>query len=214
MNATVRGQTRHGRWTHRPRVDRRRHRCLARPYFKLTHYPRNPQVDRALRPGYRSRLSPTGPRFERVGMKTFSLRKEDVTHRWFVVDAAGQPLGRLASRVAQILRGKHKPTYTPHLNGGDCVVVVNAAKVKLTGRKLEQKRYFRHTGYMGHERFQAVKDVLATHPERVIERAVWGMLPKTTLSRQKVKQMLKVYGGADHPHAAQRPEPLPAAAAR
>src|SRR5260370_1681892 len=147
-------------------------------------------------------------------MKTFSLGKEDVTHRWFVVDATGQPLGRLASRVAQILRGKHKPTFTPHLNGGDCVVVVNAAKVKLTGRKLEQKRYFRHTGYMGHERFRAVKDVLATHPERVIERAVWGMLPKTTLSRQKVKQMLKVYGGAAPPHAPQRPPPLPAAATR
>src|SRR5216684_3281054 len=129
-------------------------------------------------------------------MKTFSLRKEDVTHRWFVVDAAGQPLGRLASRVAQILRGKHKPTFTPHLNGGDCVVVVNAARVKLTGRKLEQKRYFRHTGYMGHERFSPV------------EKAVWGMLPKTTLSRQKVKQMLKVYAGPEHPHAAQQPEPL------
>lgn len=146
-------------------------------------------------------------------MKTFSLRKEDVTHRWFLVDATGQPLGRLASQVAQILRGKHKPTFTPHLNGGDCVVIVNAAKVKLTGRKLEQKQYFRHTGYMGHERFTPLKNVLAKHPERVIERAVWGMLPKTTLSRQKVKQMLKVYGGPDHPHAAQQPQPLGAAAA-
>jgi large subunit ribosomal protein L13 len=142
-------------------------------------------------------------------MKTLSLRKEDVTRRWWVVDAAGQPLGRLASRVAQILRGKHKPTFTPHLNGGDFVVVVNAAKVKLTGRKLEQKRYFRHTGYMGHERFTPVKVVLDRHPERVIERAVWGMLPKTTLSRQHVKQMLKVYGGPTHPHAAQQPQPLP-----
>ncbi|TLY54612.1 MAG: 50S ribosomal protein L13, partial [Gemmatimonadetes bacterium] len=111
-------------------------------------------------------------------------------------------------RVAQILRGKHKPTFTPHLNGGDCVVVVNAAQVKLTGRKLDQKQYFRHTGYMGHERFTPLKNVLRSHPERVIERAVWGMLPKTTLSRQKVKQMLKVYGGPEHPHAAQRPEPL------
>lgn len=147
-------------------------------------------------------------------MKTFSLRKEDVTHRWFLVDATGQPLGRLASQVAQILRGKHKPTFTPHVNGGDCVVIVNAAKVKLTGRKLEQKRYFRHTGYMGHERFTPLKDMLGKHPERVIERAVWGMLPKTTLSRQKVKQMLKVYGGPDHPHAAQQPQPLGAAAAR
>jgi large subunit ribosomal protein L13 len=141
-------------------------------------------------------------------MKTFSLRKEDVTHRWFVVDAAEQPLGRLASHVAQILRGKHKPTFTPHLNGGDCVVVVNAAKVKLTGRKLDQKQYFHHTGYMGHERFRPLKDMMRSHPERVIERAVWGMLPKTTLSRQKVKQMLKVYAGPDHPHAAQQPEPL------
>jgi len=114
----------------------------------------------------------------------------------------------------QILRGKHKPTFTPHLNGGDCVVVVNAARVKLTGRKLEQKRYFRHTGYMGHERFAAVKNVLEKHPERVVEKAVWGMLPKTTLSRQKVKQMLKVYPGPEHPHAAQQPEPLSLVEAR
>src|SRR4029077_12332039 len=156
----------------------------------------------------------TGFPTRRVGMKTFTLRKEDVTHRWFVVDAAGQPLGRLASRGAQILRGKPKPTFTPHLNGGDCVVVVNAARVKLTGRKLEQKRYFRHTGYMGHERFAPLKNVLEKRPERVIEKAVWGMLPKTTLSRQKVKQMLKVYAGPEHPHAAQQPEPLSLAAAR
>ena len=144
-------------------------------------------------------------------MKTFVLRKEDVTHRWFVVDAAGQPLGRLASRVAQVLRGKHKPTFTPYVNGGDCVIVVNAARVMLTGRKMEQKRYFRHTGYMGHERFTPVKTVLEKHPERVIEKAVWGMLPKTTLSRQKVKQMLKVYAGPTHPHAAQQPQPFAAA---
>ena len=141
-------------------------------------------------------------------MHTFSLRKEDITRRWYVVDAAGQPLGRLASRVAQVLRGKHKPTFTPHLNAGDFVVIVNAAQVKLTGRKLEQKRYFRHTGYMGHERFTPLKVLLAKHPDRVIERAVWGMLPKTTLSRQHVKQMLKVYAGPTHPHAAQQPEPL------
>ena len=136
------------------------------------------------------------------------MRKEDVTRQWFVVDATGQPLGRLASRVAQILRGKHKPTFTPHINGGDAVIVVNAERVKLTGRKLEQKRYFRHTGYMGHERFTPLAAMLAKHPDRVIERAVWGMLPKTTLSRQKVKQMLKVYAGPDHPHVAQQPQPL------
>ncbi|HJQ66848.1 MAG TPA: 50S ribosomal protein L13 [Gemmatimonadales bacterium] len=141
-------------------------------------------------------------------MKTFTMRKEDVSRQWFVVDATGQPLGRLASRVAQILRGKHKPTFTPHVNGGDAVIVVNAERVKLTGRKLEQKRYFRHTGYMGHERFTPLAALLAKHPDRVIERAVWGMLPKTTLSRQKVKQMLKVYAGPNHPHAAQQPQAL------
>jgi large subunit ribosomal protein L13 len=141
-------------------------------------------------------------------LKTFVQRVEDIERKWWVVDAAGQPLGRLASRVAQILRGKHKPSFTPHVNGGDAVIVVNAEKVGLTGRKAEQKRYFRHTGYMGHERFTPVKTVLAKHPERVIEKAVWGMLPKTTLSRQKVKQMLKVYAGPEHPHAAQQPQTL------
>jgi large subunit ribosomal protein L13 len=141
-------------------------------------------------------------------MKTFTLRTEDIEHQWWVVDAAGQPLGRLASRVAQVLRGKHKPTFTPHVNGGDCVIVVNASRVGLTGRKLEQKRYFRHTGYMGHERFTPLATMLAKHPARVIEKAVWGMLPKTTLSREKVKQMLKVYAGPDHPHVAQQPQPL------
>jgi large subunit ribosomal protein L13 len=94
------------------------------------------------------------------------------------------------------------------VNGGDCVIVINAERVRLTGQKGEQKRYFRHTGYMGHERYTPVAAMLAKHPERVIEKAVWGMLPKTTLSRQKVKQMLKVYAGASHPHEAQRPEPL------
>ncbi len=140
--------------------------------------------------------------------KTFVLRTEDIDRRWWVVDAAGQPLGRLASRVAQVLRGKHKPTFTPYLAAGDFVVVVNAEQVKLSGRKMEQKRYFRHTGYMGHEKHTPVASVLAKHPERVIEKAVWGMLPKTTLSRERVKQMLKVYAGPTHPHAAQRPEPL------
>ncbi len=147
-------------------------------------------------------------------MKTYTLRTEDIEHRWFVIDAAEQPLGRLASRIAQILRGKHKPTFTPHMNCGDAVIVVNAERVKLTGRKIEQKRYFRHTGYMGHEHFTPVKSVLEKHPERVIEKAVWGMLPKTTLSRQHVKQMLKVYAGPTHPHAAQQPEPLTLAEAR
>src|SRR5258708_2099561 len=147
-------------------------------------------------------------------MKTYTLKTEDIVHNWWVVDAADQPLGRLASRIAQVLRGKHKPTFTPYVNGGDAVIVINAEGVKLTGRRVEQKRYFHHTGYMGHERFTAVQTVLNKHREGVIEKAVWGMLPKTTLSRQHVKQMLKVYAGPTHPHAAQQPEPLTLAEAR
>lgn len=140
-------------------------------------------------------------------MKTFSATPADIHHDWHLVDAAGVPLGRLASAVAQLIRGKHKPTYTPHMDGGDFVVVVNAAKVRLSGRKLEQKRYFKHTGYMGHERFIPVRDVLAKHPERVVERAVFGMLPKTSLAKQKLRRKLKVYPGPEHPHAAQQPRP-------
>ena len=147
-------------------------------------------------------------------MKTYSQKASEIQRDWYVVDAGGHTLGRLATQIATLLRGKHKPTFTPHMNCGDCVIVVNAEQVKLTGRKLEQKRYFRHTGYMGHERFTPVKSVIAKHPERVIEKAVWGMLPKTTLSRQHVKQMLKVYAGPTHPHAAQQPEPLTLAEAR
>ena len=141
-------------------------------------------------------------------MKTYTLKQSELEHQWHLVDAEGIALGRLASRVAQLIRGKHKPTFTPHMDCGDFVVVVNAEKVRLTGRKLEQKRYFRHTGYMGHERFTPVAKVLATHPERVIERAVFGMLPKTTLGRQALRKKLKVYAGPTHPHQAQRPAPL------
>src|SRR3989454_2453713 len=112
-------------------------------------------------------------------MKTYTLKPQEVERRWFVVDAAGQPLGRLASRVAQILRGKHKPTFTPHVNGGGFVIVIKAEKVQLTGRKIEQKGYFPHTGYMGPESFTPVQKVLGKQPERVIEEAAWGMLPKT-----------------------------------
>ena len=141
-------------------------------------------------------------------MKTFTPTPDDIEHRWFLVDAADVPLGRLASAVAQVIRGKHKPSYTPHLDTGDSVIVVNAAKVRLTGRKLEQKRYFRHTGYMGHERFTPVAAVLGKHPERVVERAVFGMLPKSSLSKQVLRHKLRVYAGAEHPHAAQQPRPL------
>ena len=142
-------------------------------------------------------------------MNTFSAKPRDLAHQWHLVDADGVPLGRLASRVAQLIRGKHKPTFTPHMDGGDFVIVINAEKVKLTGRKLEQKRHFRHTGYMGHERFTPVKKLIeGAHPERVIEHAVFGMLPKNSLARQKLRTKLKVYGGAEHPHEAQQPKPL------
>lgn len=141
-------------------------------------------------------------------MKTHAVTPSEIQHHWFVVDATNIPLGRLASQVAQVIRGKHKPIFSPHLDTGDSVIVVNAAKVRLTGRKLEQKRYFRHSGYMGHERFTALKTVMANRPERVIERAVFGMLPKTSLSRQVLRLKLRVYAGAEHPHVAQQPTPL------
>lgn len=141
-------------------------------------------------------------------MKTFTATPSDIEHKWFVVDADGMVLGRLASEVAKIIRGKHKPTFTPHMDTGDNVIVVNAAKVRVTGRKAEQKTYFQHTGYMGHERHQPFATLLARHPERVIEKAVYGMLPKSTLSRQVLRRKLRVYAGAEHPHEAQRPTPL------
>ena len=141
-------------------------------------------------------------------MKTFTATPDDIQHAWFLVDATGVPLGRLASKVAQVIRGKHKPTFTPHMDVGDFVIVVNAEKVRLTGRKAEQKRYFRHTGYMGHEKFTPVASVLAKHPERVVERAVFGMLPKNSLAKQVLRHKLRVYAGADHPHVAQQPKSL------
>ena len=141
-------------------------------------------------------------------MKTYMLKKAEVQNDWHVVDADGLVLGRLASKIAQIIRGKHKPTFTPHMDGGDFVVVINAEKVRLTGRKMEQKQYFRHTGYIGNEKFTPVAKMLQTHPERVIEKAVFGMLPKGTLGRQVLRKKLKVYAGPRHPHEAQRPAPL------
>lgn len=140
-------------------------------------------------------------------MKTFTATPSDIQHDWHVIDAEGVPLGRLASHVAQLIRGKHKPSFTPHMDGGDFVVVINAAKVRLSGRKMEQKSYFRHTGYMGHERYTPVAQLLAKHPDRVIEKAVFGMLPKNSLAKQHMRGKLKVYAGAEHPHAAQQPAP-------
>src|ERR1700712_381938 len=139
---------------------------------------------------------------------TYTATPSDIEHRWFIVDAEGMVLGRLAAEVARIIRGKHKPTFTPHMDTGDNVIVINASKVKVTGRKAEQKRYFHHTGYMGHERFTPFATMLAKHPERVIEKAVFGMLPKTALGRQVLRGKLRVYPGAEHPHTAQLPKTL------
>ena len=139
---------------------------------------------------------------------TYTATPSDIEHRWFIVDAEGMVLRRLAAEVARILRGKHKPTFTPHMDTGDNVIVINASKVRVTGRKAEQKRYFHHTGYMGHERFTPFASMLAKHPERVIEKAVFGMLPKTALGRQVLRLKLRVYPDAEHPHAAQQPTVL------
>ena len=140
-------------------------------------------------------------------MPTVMPKESEIERRWFVVDAQGQVLGRLASRVASILRGKHKPTFSPHLDLGDHVVVINAEKIHLTGRKLTDKVYRWHTGYIGGLREVSAGTMLRSHPERVIEWAVEGMLPKNRLGRAMAKK-LRVYRGADHPHAAQQPAVL------
>jgi large subunit ribosomal protein L13 len=143
-------------------------------------------------------------------MKTFSATPRDIepSQRWYIVDADGMVLGRLAAEVAKIIRGKHKPIFTPHMDTGDNVIVINASKVKVTGRKAEQKNYFSHTGYMGHEKFTPFSTMIAKHPERVIEKAVHGMLPKTALGRQVLRRKLRVYATAEHPHTAQTPTVL------
>ncbi len=141
-------------------------------------------------------------------MKTFSATPKDIERHWFVVDADGMVLGRLASEIARILRGKHKPIYTPHMDTGDNVIVINASRVRVTGKKGEQKEYFSHTGYMGHERHTPFNALQSKHPERVIEKAVFGMLPKSALARQVLRLKLRVYAGAEHPHAAQKPTAL------
>jgi len=139
---------------------------------------------------------------------TRSAKPSEVDRRWWVVDAADQTLGRLATRVASVLRGKHRVLYTPHVDAGDFVVVVNAEKVRLTGRTREQKIYFRHTGWVGHLRSRTADQILkGPHPERIVEDAVRGMLPRNSLGR-KLQRKLKVYAGAEHPHAAQKPEVL------
>jgi large subunit ribosomal protein L13 len=140
-------------------------------------------------------------------MRTHAVRAGEIERKWYVVDANGQTLGRLASRIAQILKGKHKPTYTTHLDVGDFVIVVNADKVATTGNKLEQKMYYRHSGYPGGMKITSLRTMLATHPNRVIEHAVKGMLPHNKLGVDMLHK-LKVYGGPTHPHEAQQPENL------
>lgn len=140
-------------------------------------------------------------------MRTYTPKADEIEHIWWVVDAEDKPLGRLATEVARVIRGKHKPIFTPHLDTGDHVVVVNASKVKLTGKKADQKTYFRHSGYMGGEQHIPFRRMLAKHPERVIELAVRGMLPKNALGRS-LRKKLKVYGGPEHPHQGQQPRPL------
>ena len=139
--------------------------------------------------------------------KTFSPKPGDIEREWYVVDATALPLGRLASEVAQRLRGKHKPTYAPHVDGGDFIVVVNAEKVAVTSDKSQSKIYYRHSGYPGGIKAETFESLLERRPEAIIERAVNGMLPKNKLGRQMARK-LKVYAGPDHPHEAQKPQPL------
>ena len=140
-------------------------------------------------------------------MKTYVTKPADVERAWYVVDAEGQTLVRLASSVATILRGKHKPIYNPAVDCGDFVIVLNADKIAVTGRRMEQKKYYRHSLYIGGLKEISLRDQLQQHPERVIQSAVRGMLPKNALGRKMFKK-LKVYAGAEHPHQAQQPQPL------
>ena len=141
-------------------------------------------------------------------MKTWNAKAEDVEREWFVVDAEGETLGRLATRIADTLRGKRKPQYTPHVDTGDFVVVVNAEKIQVTGNKLDQKRYYRHSGYPGGLRSRTLREQLDRQPAEVIRKAVKGMLPRNRLANRQITK-LKVYAGPNHPHEAQDPKPLP-----
>ena len=140
-------------------------------------------------------------------MRTYSARPQEIEREWLVVDAQGQTLGRLATHIAAVLRGKHKPLYTPHLDCGDFVIVVNADKIQVTGKKMDQKIYYRHSGYPGGLKQIVLRRQMERHPERVIESAVRGMLPKNRLGRKMFKK-LKVYAGPTHPHQAQQPRAM------
>ena len=140
-------------------------------------------------------------------MKTYMATPSTIERKWYVVDAAAKTLGRLAAEVAKVLRGKHKPTFTPHMDTGDHVIIINADKVRLTGKKLVQKVYFRHSGYLGGDKYTKAGDMLAKNPVRMVELAVRGMVPHNRLGSQIIKK-LHVYAGSEHPHAAQKPEVL------
>jgi large subunit ribosomal protein L13 len=140
-------------------------------------------------------------------MTTVSAKPAEVRREWYLVDAEGKTLGRLATEIARRLKGKHKPIFTPHVDTGDYIVVVNAGKVRVTGNKLQDKMYYRHTGYVGNMKSISLEKLLAKAPERVIETAVKGMLPRNPLGRSMMKK-LRVFGGPDHPHQAQQPKPL------
>ncbi|MAA80065.1 MAG: 50S ribosomal protein L13 [Deltaproteobacteria bacterium] len=141
-------------------------------------------------------------------MKTTITNEANVTRHWYIIDAKDQTVGRLATRIAVVLRGKHKPTFSPHVDGGDYIVVINAAHLRLTGKKMDTKQYHQYSGYPGGLRSQTARELLATYPDRVLTSAVKGMLPKNRLSRQVIKK-LKIYGGAEHPHDGQQPQPFP-----
>jgi len=145
--------------------------------------------------------------FEVENMKTESIKKSEIQQDWWIADADGQTLGRFASKIATILRGKHKPNFTPHMDMGDFVVVVNAEKIRVTGNKEADKTYFRHTGYPGGTKEANLSQMRRTFPERILEQAIKGMLPHNRLGRQLYTH-LKVYAGSDHPHAAQQPKPM------
>ncbi len=140
-------------------------------------------------------------------MKTFMLRKEDVEHKWFIIDAEGKNLGKVAALAASMLRGKHKPTYTPHVDCGDNIIIINAEKVNLTGNKLDKKMYYNHSGYPGGLRERTARTMIERYPVEMVERAVKGMLPNGRLGRQMYKKLF-VYAGTDHKHEAQKPESL------
>lgn len=143
----------------------------------------------------------------RVGLNTFNLKKEEIKRKWFLVDAEGKTLGRLCTRIAKILRGKDKPTFTPHLDCGDYVVVINADKVKVTGNKLSGKKYYRHSGYIGNLKVRDLEEMMKKSPETVIANAVRGMLPHNILGR-KIFKKLKIYRGNVNPHKSQKPEKI------